>query len=245
MIGVFDSGSGGLTVVRALRRLAPRVDILYLADTANFPYGTKSDEEIKRLTLSTIAKLRDEGATTIVSACNSVSAAVIRPMIELLGVRQSDVVEMVGLAVNELERRRVSEAALIATAATISSGMYSSLATRHAIRLHEIVALELAELIECSASEQQIASAIRAALVMVPSQSSMVVLGCTHFPLALETFSSVARELGREFDFFDPAEVVAEEAIRLHGAQGNGALRLMCTGQKESIIRHYATCKIV
>ena len=109
MIGVFDSGSGGLTVVRAIQKIAPQADILYLADTANFPYGSKENEEIKRLTLRAVACLRAEGATTIVVACNSVSATVIRPMMEWLGVRQCDVIEMVGPAVESLSRRGVKD----------------------------------------------------------------------------------------------------------------------------------------
>ncbi len=238
MIGVFDSGSGGLTVVRALRAIAPRADILYLADTAHMPYGSRSDEDVRRLTLSIIGELRAAGATTIVSACNSVSASVIRPMIELLGIRQSDIVEMVGPAIAELSRRNIIQATLVATPVTVRSGMYPSLAQRYGIDLASIAIPDLAKLIEDQAPALKTVPVIRHTLEQVPPTHPTILLGCTHYPLALPLFYSVAQSLGRKFLFIDPAEAVAAEAVRLHGARGHGTLRLRCTGPTETVTRH-------
>ena len=75
MIGIFDSGSGGLTVLKAIREVMPSADILYFGDIRNAPYGEKSREELSRLTVNSIRVLQARGATSIVSACNSVSAS--------------------------------------------------------------------------------------------------------------------------------------------------------------------------
>ncbi len=74
MIGIFDSGMGGLTVLSAIREQMPSADILYFGDTKNAPYGEKSREVLSELTVAAIRLLQEHGATNIVSACNSVSA---------------------------------------------------------------------------------------------------------------------------------------------------------------------------
>lgn len=75
MIGVFDSGSGGLTVLKPLRALLPNADIIYFGDIKHAPYGNRTHEELTRLTVEAIQLLRARGADAIVSACNSVSAS--------------------------------------------------------------------------------------------------------------------------------------------------------------------------
>ena len=73
MIGIFDSGSGGLTVMRAVRELLPTSDIVYFGDIAHAPYGSKSQEELSRYTAESLALLKKRGAERIISACNSAS----------------------------------------------------------------------------------------------------------------------------------------------------------------------------
>lgn len=125
MIGIFDSGSGGLSVLRALRARAPQLDVVYFGDLANMPYGSKSQAELQRLTIDALQLLRANGATQLVSACNSVSAAVIRPMMDLFGVSEgSGVIEMVGPTVRMVSAMGTVRAAVIATPATVESGMY-------------------------------------------------------------------------------------------------------------------------
>jgi glutamate racemase len=234
MIGIFDSGSGGLTVAKALRELAPRADLVYFADTANMPYGTKSEEEIRRLTLQSMALLRARGATTIVSACNSVSASVILPLFEAFGVTSSTLVEMVGPAVDELVRRQATEVALFATPATVRSGMYESVGAKKGIRVIPIASPVLASQIEEGESADAMIRTIRSLLERVPSSISTVLLGCTHYPLVLELFRVVAREMGRTVCFVDPAVAVAANAIRRDGAQGQGETRVLCSERSKT-----------
>ena len=124
MIGIFDSGSGGLTVLRALRARAPLLDIVYFGDLANMPYGGKSNAELQKLTVDGIGLLRAEGADHIVSACNSVSASVVRPMIQMLGAAECSITEMVGPAVRRAAAFGEGKIVVLATQATVDSQMY-------------------------------------------------------------------------------------------------------------------------
>lgn len=222
MIGIFDSGSGGLTVARAIRSLAPQADILYFGDTANAPYGNKTDAELLKLTLNIVRFLRANGATTIVSACNSVSASVIRPM---LNMETNDLVEMVGPAVNDLVKRGIKSVAVLATQATCRTGMYSAACAEQGITCVEIPCPTLAGLIESGARESEIEVVIADAVKKMPTETSNALLGCTHYPLVLDVFRRFAGSL----TFVDPAQAVTTETVRRHKADGRGSLRVVCS----------------
>lgn len=229
MIGVFDSGSGGLTVVRALRERAPDVDILYLADTANMPYGEKTDDEIRFLTLRMLQRLRGEGATTIVSACNSISATVIRPFFDLFGVTASSLVEMVEPAVRSLVKEGIAQAIVLATPATARSRMYERIGEANGIHIETIACPELAEFIERDGAAKHVTGCIEDALKEVPSNIRHMLFGCTHYPLVRMSFEEAARRLERDIIFHDPADAVADAALALHGKEGSGRLRVEST----------------
>src|SRR5687767_11474091 len=106
MIGVFDSGSGGLSVLLEIRKRLPSVDVVYLGDIKNAPYGSKTREELGALTVMAVSRLLNEGADFIVSACNSVSASIVLPMLEILGVKPFEIVEMVGPTVKGLKNKK-------------------------------------------------------------------------------------------------------------------------------------------
>ncbi|MDG1949259.1 MAG: aspartate/glutamate racemase family protein, partial [bacterium] len=154
MIGIFDSGSGGLTVASAIRKRAPMLDIIYFGDIANAPYGSRSDEELQQLTLKGIQLLREHGAQEIVSACNSISAKVIRPMAQLMGSNHSSIVEMVGptaVAAAVLgEKKWVG----IATPATVESQMYQEAFKMLGMNIEMIACPNLAGTIEFNESEE-------------------------------------------------------------------------------------------
>ena len=118
MIGIFDSGSGGLTVLRELRARAPDADIIYFGDIKNAPYGNKSREELGALTVLGIQKLIDAGATEIISACNSVSVSIVLPMFELLDLPKTHIIEMVGPTVAAF-RGTDARPLVLATQATV------------------------------------------------------------------------------------------------------------------------------
>src|SRR3989338_11673213 len=120
MIGIFDSGSGGLTVLKAIWEQMPSADILFFGYIKNAPYGEKPREELSRLTINNIRVLQTRGATSIVSACNSVSASLAVSLFDVLGLAQQNLIEMVGPTVSYFKDFR-KPILLAATPATIAS----------------------------------------------------------------------------------------------------------------------------
>ena len=210
MIGIFDSGVGGLTVLRAMRAAYPSIDVVYFGDTKNAPYGSRNREELTALMVANIQFLLNHGATTIISACNSVSASLALSLYDVLSVRPDQLIEMVGPCVNSF-RDSPKRLALCATVATIESGIY-----QNAFRMigKDVIAFpipELASSIERGEGDEQYEKHIKAALASVPADMyEVLILGCTHYPLAIDSFRRVAGDK----TLFDPAEAVAERVLR-------------------------------
>ena len=230
MIGVFDSGSGGLTVLAAIRRAMPEADILYFGDIKHAPYGLRSQEELSLLTSEAIRFLQSRGATHIVSACNSVSAslAIARP--GLAALDDKHLIEMVAPTVASF-RGSTSRVLLCATPATSSSNIY-----QHAFREigQDIAVLSISELagaIEFGQSPHEIEQIIKDAFVGCPP-FDVLVLGCTHYPLALAAFYKV---LGALVSIFDPSFPVARRVKEVFGSQelGRGQTRYCISKDSE------------
>ncbi len=235
MIGVFDSGMGGLSVVRALRVRAPLADIVYFGDIANMPYGTKDVQTLERLTIDAMRLLRREGATHLVSACNSISAAVVRPMLELFGVKESSIVEMVGPAALALAALKPRKVAVAATIATVASGIYQKHLEDLGLRVEMIASPDLAQAIEFGHSPASVRKAIREIVQRAVEQDcDLLMLGCTHYPLVYSCFEEVVQEMDVPLGVFDPADAVAEHVLSMYGAEGSRRLR--CLISKDSAV---------
>ncbi len=228
MIGLFDSGSGGLSVLKAIRARAPRVDVVYFGDIANVPYGLKSADELERLTIRAMKMLREEGATVLVSACNSVSCTVIRPMLTLLGAQDASIIEMVGPAVAALAKRGAGKTVAVATPATVGAGIYQEAFAKAGMEVAMIAIPDLASLVEFGAPRAELMRAIEPACrEAVARGCDTFVLACTHYPLVRELFEEQFAELGHPCRVFDPADAVAEAAIKMHGTLGEGRVRFI------------------
>jgi glutamate racemase len=206
MIGVFDSGSGGLTVLKELRKELPSADIVYFGDIRNAPYGLRTHEELSRLTLENVKLLLDRRATSIVSACNSASASLALSLFDTFSLTSQQMIEMVGPTVAAFKGYS-GAVTLVATPATISSGVYQSAFHMIGKEVQAIPIPELAGAIESGASESELEAIIRKAFTSV-DPGDVVVLACTHYPLVLEIFKQVLPGV----TIFDPAQVVAERA---------------------------------
>jgi glutamate racemase len=126
MIGIFDSGSGGLTVLKTVRERMPSADILYFGDIKNAPYGEKPHGELGALTVRAIELLQKRGAESIVSACNSVSASLAISLFDALSLAPGHLIEMVGPTVSAF-KDSPERILLTATPATIGSEIYQNL----------------------------------------------------------------------------------------------------------------------
>ena len=224
MIGIFDSGSGGLTVLRAIRDVLPSANVLYFGDIKNAPYGARSREELSTLTVNAIKLLQDRGASRIVSACNSVSASLAVSIYDVFSLDSAHLIEMVGPTV-AIFKGSTARILLCATQATIHSGIYQNAFTMIG---KEIVALplpELASAIECDKPKEYIEHLIELSFGgVVLADFDVLILGCTHYPLAMTSFRKV---LGQGIAIYDPAVVVAQRVEKLFWPQevGDGTTR--------------------
>ena len=210
MIGIFDSGVGGLTVLKAIRDVYPSIDVVYFGDTKNAPYGVKSREELSALTVGGIRFLLDHGANTIVSACNSVSASLAVSLYDVLSLSSTQLIEMVGPCVSSFKGSN-ARVALCATRATIESGICQDAFRMIGKEIQAISIPELAGAIEKGEGDVIYEKYIRTAFASVPPDSyDVLVLGCTHFPLVIDAFRRVLGNIV----IFDPAEAVAERVRR-------------------------------
>lgn len=232
MIGIFDSGMGGLTVLSAIREVLPSSNVVYFGDTLNAPYGVRSREDLTRLTVEGLQRLQMRGATNIVSACNSVSASLAVSLFDALSLAPQQLIEMVGPTVGYFKG---SEAPLVlcATPATIHSGIYQN-AFRMIGRDVQSIAIEsLAGAIENGAPAEEIESIIADAFKNITlAPGSILILACTHYPIVISAFRNV---LGADVTIFDPAFAVAERAERQFWPQevGDGQTTFLLSKDSE------------
>jgi glutamate racemase len=212
VIGVFDSGYGGLTVLAALHARLPRQRFLYLGDNAHAPYGPKSGAEIETLTKHGVTLLFRAGARVVILACNTATAAAIRPLQQnwlptlyperrILGVIAPMIEEIAqtpwhSTAGPDEARRPVETVAVFATQATVESGFYPREIALRApnIAVTQQACPELAGMIEAGAAESELRATVTrhvgALLQGLGKTPDKAVLGCTHFPLVEALFRS-------------------------------------------------------
>jgi glutamate racemase len=225
-IGVFDSGVGGLTVVRALRTALPGEDIVYLGDTARVPYGSKSPRTVEKYSLGCQRFLLDRGVKLVLIACNTASANALPALIEASPVPVIGAVEPG--AESALLATRNKHIAVIGTLGTVRSGAYEkAIAAR--MPLAKVTALAcplLVPVAEEGWTDDAIATLIArkylSQLFERDREIDTLVLGCTHYPLLRETLTRVANELaGHEVAVVDSASAMASAACVALGIAPN------------------------
>ncbi|MBI2474837.1 aspartate/glutamate racemase family protein [Candidatus Uhrbacteria bacterium] len=223
MIGIFDSGIGGLGVASQIRKKAPRADLVYFGDFANMPYGPRKTEELLELTLHAMKFLKSQGATQFVAACNCLSVAVIAPLADLFEIPKTRVIEMVAPTVRAVCKRTRGKILIAATLATVRSGIYELAFTQHGLSAESIALPKLAEAIERQASGSELEEIISPAVQKaIDIHAKLLVFGCTQFPFARSVFSHMFEERGYEIELFDPSDVVADEAVKTFNVEGEG-----------------------
>jgi glutamate racemase len=223
-IGVFDSGIGGLTVVRALRRHLPGESIVYLGDNARTPYGTKSAETITRFALEDARFLVERGVKLIVVACHSASSTALPELVRHLSVPVLGVIRPGARALVAATRSR--RVAVIGTSATIRSAAYER-AVRELAPDVEIVAkatplfVPLAEegWVDGEVAE---AAARRYLSGLAEERIDAVLLGCTHFPLLAGVIGATLGPGVRIIDSSEETAAAAETTLREAGLLAEG-----------------------
>ncbi|UQA55643.1 glutamate racemase [Polyangium aurulentum] len=227
-LGVFDSGLGGLTVVRALRARCPSEDIIYLGDTARVPYGTRSGETVVRYALGCARMLLGRGVKAIVVACNTVSAVALEMMrveldLPVLGV-------IVPGARAGVAAARGGAVGVLGTTGTISSGAYpravASLSTRAEV-IGQAAPL-LVSLAEEGWLEGEVPRLVSRRYLepVIRAGAKCVVLGCTHYPLLQGVIEAEAADLaGAPVPVVDSARATAEDVANFLEERDQGSRR--------------------
>ncbi len=195
MIGIFDSGIGGITALSELRQIAPSIDIIYLADRNNAPYGTKTECELVSLSKKSIKRLRNEGACRVLIAC--CTASTVYPLLDLSERRISTPI-ISPAAKKAAELTKNGKIAVMATRRTAASHAFTNEITkiRSDLKVFEWEAQELVALVEGGARDGQIKDAERKRLEELTeparlSGADTLILGCTHFPHLERTISEI------------------------------------------------------
>jgi len=233
-LGVFDSGLGGLTVVRALRSALPQEHIVYLGDTARIPYGTRSAETVVRYARGCARALTARGVKALVVACNTVSAVAIDMLRAELDLPIVGVVEPgARAAVRVVEalgcEGTPAKIGVLGTRGTIASGAYARAVAQLSTRLEVIgqPAPLLVPLVEEGWLEGQVPELTVRKYVepLILAGAGALVLGCTHYPLLAPLITAVARDVaGAEVPVVDSARATAEAVGEL-GGESRIALR--------------------
>jgi len=247
-IGVFDSGMGGLTVLRALLARLPLERFVYLGDTARLPYGTKSAETVQAYALQATRLLVSEGVKMVVIACNTASAVAVGPLTEALApVPVIGVIEPGARA--SVAATRNNFIAVIATEGTVKGGAYARAiaALRGDIRIVQqpcqvFVALAEEGWTDTRATHEA-ADHYLGPLFRGPSPPDTLVLGCTHFPVLASAIraiigSSVALVDSAETTALAVAEALEGEGLGSDGNAGRaGTTRFFATDSPERFAR--------
>ena len=232
-IGVFDSGVGGLTVVRALRMALPGEDIVYLGDTARVPYGSKSPRTVEKYSLGCQQFLLDRGVKMVLIACNTASANALPALQEATRVPVIGAVEPG--ATSALASTKNGHIGVIGTLGTVRSNAYGrAIAVRDpSAKLTQLACPLLVPLAEEGWTDDDIASLVARRylthlFVQDPAIDTLV-LGCTHYPLLANVLQRVANDLAKhEVAVVDSAGAMAEMAKE---ALGSGANRRSAAGR--------------
>ncbi len=228
-IGIFDSGVGGLTVLKAVRDRFPRTDILYLGDTARVPYGTRSPSTIMKYSFECAEFLMDKGIDALVIACNTASSYAGEHLRENLPIPLYDVVKAGTEEVLKVTRGMVG---VIGTRATIGSGVYQKILQGKGCTVSAKACPLFVPLVEEGITEGEVAGrVVEMYLRDMKGKIDTLLLGCTHYPL-----------LRKEIERFMPEVMIVDSsspvahALSLHiKDEGNSSLSLYFTDHSQNL----------
>lgn len=218
-IGIFDSGIGGLSVLREIRALLPDEPLVYVADQAHVPYGSRSLAEIQQFSEAISQFFVNQGAKLVVVACNTASAAALSflrhryPQVPFVGMEPA--------VKPAAQRTQTGKVGVLATEGTFASDRYADLMKRYAknVEVFENPCVGLVNMIENGQAnapelEQLLQNIVQP---MVAAEVDTLVLGCTHYPFVIPVLAQVA---GTAVSIIDPAPAIARQVERVLAQKG-------------------------
>lgn len=267
MIGVFDSGVGGLTILRALRAKLPEHDFCYLGDNARAPYGSRDADDIYLCTRDGVDWLFGQGAQIVILACNTASANALRrlqkeylpkayPNRRVLGILVPTVEAISGIAWHDKHRTNgdAGYVLVFGTPAMVCSGAYTAEIRKRSPNVHVIEhpCPTLVPLIERGARHEEISAAVHACVDGAERVAqghwppSAVLLGCTHYPLIVDDFISA---LPKGLVIYDQGTIAADALAKYLDhhkdidalCRKGGVLRTLTTGDATELTTRAST----
>ncbi|HJR80972.1 MAG TPA: glutamate racemase [Anaerolineales bacterium] len=240
-IGVFDSGVGGVSVLKAIREQMPEESVIYFGDQGHVPYGPRSMEQIQSFSAAITRFLLEQGVKIIVVACNTASAAALRylrekfPDISFVGMEPA--------VKPAAEHTQTSKVGVLATPATFQGALYASVVERFAngVELYQNTCPGLVQQIERgNLNGEETRRILEAALLpLLKKDIDTVVLGCTHYPFVIPLIQQI---VGANVRVIDPAPAVAKQTGRVLEARGlrnepgsMGDVRFHTSGHPEAL----------
>jgi glutamate racemase len=238
-VGIFDSGVGGLSVAREIRRSLPAEDLLYVADTAYCPYGDRPVDEVRERALAVGRHLEAAGAKVVIVACNTATGAALEILRDELRVPVIGLEPAVKTGVARTRNQRIG---VMATAGTLRSERFARLVRAHGDGV-EVIAQACPGLVDLIEQGHLDGEAISVRVVeltrpLVEAQVDTVVLGCTHYPFVA---SVLQRALGRGVAIVDSGPAIARRLGQVLGeagleaAPGSGSLQVWTTGEPGAV----------
>jgi glutamate racemase len=234
VLGLFDSGLGGLTVLQRLHERLPRQDIVFFADQLHVPYGDRTPAELVKLLHANVEFLDARHVDAIVMACNTSCATAAREGWPSANAPILDLIESAAIAVESAGYKRIG---VVATAATTATRAYTQKITTRIPDAHvfEVAAPALVPLVEAGKLEgEEPRAAVAAVCAQLPRDLDAVLLACTHYPLLDAHFAAA---LGDPVERIDPAVVHAERAAAIAAhegfAAGTGSITCITSGDLE------------
>lgn len=233
-IGVFDSGLGGLSVIRHISALLPSENLIYLADQANIPYGEKSPSEISQLIRTAVPMLIAEGAKVVVIACNSASVSTIEEL--RYQYPETPFVAVIPAIKPAIEQTKTGTIAVFATRTTLQSPFYAELKGTHSHGI-EIVDIPCPEWVGMVESGQFVTEKVKNPVnEALNAGADQLVLGCTHYPFLSELLE---KAVGNRAQLQESGPSIARQVKRILEANEStaekrkGAIRFL-TSRHES-----------
>ncbi len=250
-IGFFDSGLGGLLILKAVVKVLPAYDYEYYGDTKNLPYGDRSENEIYELTKAGVKHLFEQNCSLVIIACNTASAETLRRLQdEFLPKEYSDrkILGVIIPVIEEVIEGECKKVLMFATQRTVSSGKYHlELGKRNEIntKIEAVATPELVPLLEAGniAGANAIAQALIDERLLNGREVDGLILGCTHYTLLTE---KLRESYGEKIQIFSQAEIIPEkfgEYLMKHTAieailSRGGGRNVFLTEHKESYDKH-------
>jgi len=230
VIGVFDSGFGGLTVLRALLPRLPETHFIYLGDTARLPYGAKSQATVARYAVEAARFLVSRGADLLVIACNTATALALPQIraavaVPVIGVIEPGAKAALAATRHSPEPSNGKDVLVLATAATVQSHAYRDTCTALGLRVEEKACPLLVPLVEEGWTDHPVThEVLRIYLTeaLAEGHPRTVLLGCTHYPLIAPAVTQALHHLGCEATVVDSAEATAEAVRATLGVTNGG-----------------------